>query len=615
MKRWMFLWALATPLLTGCLYLNTLFNGRKAWDTAEMSRERRFRKNPMDTVDVNPEEKLLYDRAIVKGSKVLELWPTDSSWHPEALILIGHSQQRLSDYEKAVRTYGEIVDRHPGSERYMQSVQGTIECLLALGRFAEASDWMRRLDSLQIEGGPAGLAWMRAQLALGRLDTTTARRELTRILSIENAPISRKADAAWLSGNLAWAQNDWDAARAALLRPEIQHLPYLRRFQSQLKATLALDRKGRTQDAVQELRALTTDGRFSRSVPDLLVELGRIEFANGWHADATRDVSRLEKLLEPPDKVAEGLVMLGDDSRLRRIDDREALRVYQIGARTGGATFWGNRARELAAALSDLAKLRERKITDSGWTAWNFDLAELYLLRLNGLDSARMAYRRVLSDTTSKPSQKARASYALAWISESERGDTAALDPAPWLQVAQTWPGTIFAKVAQRNAGVVVTTVTREDSAEALYRQAEQRWMDQADPDGAAALYRTLTPKFPETVAGRRARYAIAWIRDNLQNDSAKAAPAYRLVVDSLPGTAWARKAEAILKGQPHDFMEGVVRRSESEEDFIEGAEQIDGSKHLGPRPPTPPGLLSPDDPEAIPPSPGDQFLEPDDFN
>jgi tetratricopeptide (TPR) repeat protein len=604
---------IALPFLSGCLWLNTLFNGRKALETAERSREIRFRKNPMDTVDVSPEEKAQYERAIAKGSKVIELWPKDSSWHPEALILIGRSQQRLSDFGSALKSYAQIIELHPESQRYMPSIQGTVECLLALGRYAEAADWMRRLDSLSIEGGPAGLAWMRAQLALGRTDTATARQELTRILSIANAPIARKADAAWLLGNIAYAQKDWDPARAAFLRPEIQHMPYARRFQSRLFAALALERKGETKQAIAELREMRSDGRFSRSSAAILVELGRSEFDHGWFADGLKDLAQLETLLDPPNTVAEGLVMAGDDARVRRIDDREALRIYQIGSRAGGNTFWGNRARELASALSDLATLREQKLSDSAWTRWNFDLAELYLLRLGGRDSARAAYGRVLSDTSAKPVQKARATYALAWIQDDERGDSAAFDPAPWLDVARKWPGTTFAKTAQKNAGVLVTTVTHEDSAELAYRKAEILWQDESDPLGAIAAYQRVVASFRDAQAGQRARFAIAWIQDNLRHDSIKATAAYRLVVDSLPGTRWAAKADGILKGQPHDFLEGVVRQP-SEEDFIEGAEQIDDKK-FGPRNPSQPGLLSPDEPDAIPPSPEDQLLQPEDFN
>jgi len=602
------------PLLSGCLWLNTLFNGRKAWEMAELSRERRLRKNPLDTVQVSPDENAYYLRAIAKGSKVLELWPRDSSWHPEALILIARSQQRLADYDKALRTYQEIVDHHQGSPRYMPAIQGEVECLLALGRFAEATEWMKKLDSLRIEGGPAGLAWLRAQIALGRLDTLGARRELAKILAIRDAPVDRKAQAAWLAGNLAWAQRDWPDARENYLRPEILHLPYLQRFLSHLHAAIALDREDVPKDAVAELRAMPGRG-FQRSESEILVELGRIELARGWHTDGIKDLGKLERLTDPPDKVAEGLVLLGDDARLRRIDDREALRVYQIGARTGNGSYWGLRAKALADALSDLGHLRERKLVDSTRSDWNFDLAELYLLRLSNRDSAIAGYKRIGADTNAKFAQRARASYALAWIADDGKPDSVTLSESPWLAVVRDYPGTEFAKAAQRNAGLPVTTVTRSDSAEALYVQAEDLWMDRGDVVQALERYRQIVA-FRNTQAGKRSRFAIAWLQDNRLHDSAAAAAAYRIVVDSLPGTPWAIQADAILKGQPRDFLGGVAPVNHADDDFIEGKEKLDTTRtKLGPRRPRNNGLLPPDEPEAIPPKPEEQFLTPDDFN
>jgi len=614
----------AAPFLTGCLWLNTLFNARKAWELAEISRDRRFRKNPLDTVQISAEERALYLRAIAKGSKVLELWPQDSSWHPEALIVIARSQQRLSDFDMALRTYSDIVEHYPASPRYMPAVQGEVECFLALGRYAEAADWMKRLDSLRIDGGPAGLAWLRAQLDLGRLDTTGARRELARILSIRDAPADRKAQAAWLAGNLAWAQQDWQDARGNFLRPEILHLPYLERFRSRLLASLALDREGSGKDAVRELRDLSGKG-FQRSESEITLELGRLELSHGWYTDGLKDLGRMETMLDPPETVAEGLVLSGDDARLRRIDVREALRVYLIGARVGGSTYWGLRAKSLSDALGDLAKLRERRIADSTRADWNFDLAELYLLRLDSRDSAVVAYRRILADTSAKLLQRARASYALAWIADDAKRDSTGFrrdsgsssesrGENPWLAVAREFPGTEYAKVAQRNAGVPVTTVTAEDSAETLYRRGEILWMDQSDVPDAIAGFKELS-KRRGTNAGRRALWAVAWLYDNALHDSAKAAPAYRLVVDSLPGTVWALKAAAILKGQPHDFLGGGVPANVYEDDFVEGVEKIDTTRYrLGPRKPKSGGFLPADVPEPIPPKPEDQFLTPDDF-
>ena len=138
--------------------------------------------------------------------------------------------------------------------------------------------------------------------------------------------------------------------------------------------------------------------------------------------------------------------------------------------------------------------------------------------------------------------------------------------------------------------------------------------LEHGDTSGAIAAYSALEGR--GTVAARRSFWAVAWLRDNFGRDTAKAASAYRRVVDSLPGTPWARKAEAILKGQPRDFLEGRAIQRSSLDDFEEGEEKLDSTRaRLGPKKPPAPGLLPADVPEPIPPRPEDQFLSPEDFN
>jgi len=603
------------PSLSGCLWLNTLFNGRKAWEMGERARDRRLRKNPADSVRVTATETALYQRAIAKGSKVLELWPKDSSWHPEALILIGRSQQRLGECDQAVRTFSEIADRYPENERSQGAIQGCVECLVEIGRYAEAEQWMRRLDSLKTEGGPAGIAWLRARLYLGRLDTLAARRELGRLLSMKKVHPSRRSEASWLKAELEWSQQDWPEARATYTSPDMLPQPYVRRYRARLRSALCLDPMGRTDEAVAELRSLGEDAAMDRDAAETWTELGRLFLRHGRWNEGLEALARLEALREPPNIVAEGLVLAGEDARLRRIDYREALRLYETGSRIGGSTFWGQRAAELARALGDLAKLRERKVEDSSRADWNFDLAELFLLRLDNLDSAAAAYVRVVSDPSAPAARRARATYAIAWIGQARRPAGSGDDASLWLDVVRTWPGTEFAKKAQEFAGVPVTTITREDSAELVYRQAEKRWLA-GDPLGAIALHEGIRPAFPGTMAGDRSWFAIAWLHDNERADSAEAAKAYQRVVDSLPGTPWAQHAQGVLKGEIRPaFQNQDGFRRPGDDDFDEGQERIDPRlMPKGPRPPKPPALESPDEPEAIPPSQDDQFLDPDAF-
>lgn len=615
--------------LSSCLYFNTWWNGKKAYDQAEQSRERRFRKNPDDTVKLQQTEIDLYRRAILKSAKILETFPEDTAWHDRALMLIARSQQRMMEYENAVRKYGELIEAFPWSPQYNDAIQGRIECLMALGRYAEAEDWMRHLDSSRVYGGAAGLLWLKSQLSLARLDTLGARASLKQLVSLRNVSQPRAGEAAWLLGSLAWEQQDWEESRAAYRSKPIAGLPRLQRFRASLRGSLCLDRLDQLDAARLELDSLALNRGFARERPYVHLETARMLLAHKLYGDAAIQFRQLEKYVEPIEAVAEGLLLDGQDAQLRRVDYDEALRLFQLSAKTGPNTEFGKKAQSLADALADLIRLRKQKVADSSWSDWTFSLAELHLLRLENADSARAAYGRILSRPNISPSAKARATYAMAWI-DDERDTSLTGSQKAWQAVVDSFPGTEFAKQAQKNGGIPVTTVTRADSAELAYRVAESLW-DTATPDYLAAdsAFRKLAREWPGTEAGKRARYASPWIEENFLNDTTAAKAGYRWVVDSLPGTPWAVRAGLLLdalrngpetlefQNRP-DFVGPRGSGIPGEADFDEGQEKVEShspkTPSFGPQKPKGPSLMAPGEPDAIPPTPEGGYLSPDDF-
>lgn len=630
-NRWAgrFLLVCLAATLSSCLYFNTWWNGKKAYDQAERSREQRLRKNPDDTVKVQQTEIDLYRRAIVKSAKILETFPEDTAWHDRALMLIARSQQRMLEYENAVRKYGELIEAFPWSPQYNDAIQGRIECLMALGRYAEAEDWMRQLDSSRVHGGAAGLLWLKSQLALARLDTLQARSYLKELGRLRNVPQPRAGEAAWMLGSLAWDQQDWEEARAAFLSAPIAGLPRIQRFRARLKAALCLDPLEQLDAARRELDSLAQDRGYARERPYVHLEAARMLLKHALYGDAAVQFRSLEKYVEPVDAVSEGLLLDGQDAQLRRVDYDEALRLFQLSAKTGPNTEFGRKAQDLAEALADLIRLRKQKVPDSSWSDWTFSLAELHLLRLDNADSARAAYGRILARPGLSPSAKARATYAMAWI-DDERDSSLAGSQQAWQRVVDSFPGTEYTKQAQKNGGIPVTTVTRADSAEAEYRLAESLW-DTTTPDYVAAdsAFRKLARDWPGTEAGKRARYASAWLEENFLNDTASARIGYRWIVDSLPGTPWATRAgqllDALQSGPEQiefqnrgDYKGYRGPGDQGEPDFDEGSEAIDANApkapSFGPQKPKAPTLMAPDEPDAIPPAPEGGYLSPDDF-
>jgi tetratricopeptide (TPR) repeat protein len=396
-----------------------------------------------------------------------------------------------------------------------------------------------------------------------------------------------------------------------------------------LQAALALDRLGHLDAARLELDTLARDKRYSQEKPYVYLEAARMLLGHQLYGDALVQFGLLEKYLEPVDAVAEGMLLDGKDAQFRRVDYEEAMRLYEISAKVGPATEYGKKARDLADALADLLRLRKQTPADSAWADWTFSLAELHLLRLDNADSAKAAYGRILTHPGVPLEERARASYAIAWIDEGR--DSSGTVPSPaWKAVIDSFPGTEFAKQAQKNGGFPVTTVTREDSAETVYRAAEGLWDTvPSDPKAADSAFRKLALEWRGTEAGKRARYACGWIEENLLDDTAAAKASYRWVVDSLPNTPWARKAAALLEAlktgperiefrKHDDFVDG--KNGDGEPDFEEGKEKVEGKpvapkvRPMGPVKPKPPTLQMPDEPDAVPPSPEGSYLSPDDF-
>ncbi|MBD3332047.1 hypothetical protein GF356_04295, partial [candidate division GN15 bacterium] len=82
-------------LVSGCVYYNTFYNARTAFDEAEDLRK----DSPPDQPRIDQNN---YRRAIEKSQKVVENHP-NSKWYDDAVWIIGVSYFHLEEYSKAER--------------------------------------------------------------------------------------------------------------------------------------------------------------------------------------------------------------------------------------------------------------------------------------------------------------------------------------------------------------------------------------------------------------------------------------------------------------------------------------------------------------------------------
>jgi TonB family protein len=97
----------------GCVYYNTFYNAKKAFETAERARTHPDkRKAKIDTES--------YRKAIEKSTKVIERHP-NSKYYDDALFIIGVSSYYLEQYSSADRRLRELLANYPESEFVRES--------------------------------------------------------------------------------------------------------------------------------------------------------------------------------------------------------------------------------------------------------------------------------------------------------------------------------------------------------------------------------------------------------------------------------------------------------------------------------------------------------------
>ncbi|MDM7925046.1 MAG: tetratricopeptide repeat protein [bacterium] len=170
-----------------------------------------------------------------------------------------------------------------------------------------------------------------------------------------------------------------------------------------------------------------------------------------------------------------------------------------------------------------------------------FLLAELYLFRFSMHDSAAAVYRR-LTDLYPESPYAPQSRYNLRYILRHITGDSAAADSVGRRILADD-PKSAFAKAVRRESGARSGDAA-EDSVDAIFLRAEDLLLVRNRPAEAAALYRSIRERYPDSDAVPKALYAEAWVHENALNAPERAVALYDSLIGSHPGTPYAEKVK-----------------------------------------------------------------------
>ncbi|MEO7778122.1 MAG: tetratricopeptide repeat protein, partial [Fibrobacteria bacterium] len=402
---------MAACLFSGCVYFNTYYNADKAYGQAMNLHEKRLDKNPEDTLLVSPEEKVKLERAIAKASKVLELYPGKKKYQPKALFLIGESYLALGEYSKAILKYEELARFYPDAKEIPLADFHHAKSLFLNGQYLVARTELEKV----MNGSPNAEYRVEAMSLLARLElennSPAAALDLYEKLLKDQArtPISR-ANAHFEAAKLAFGLKQWDRARAHAKDPVTVNLPTKLRYRCGMLAAECLYNLGQIGGGIAELLAMKKNRLYYGSVAEIDLKLAHGYFLNHQPDKAVELLSGIPKSAPKSAYSAEAFYRLGDYQLLDLKNEKQAKVFFDSAAAAGSLYEYAIKGAERSAALARLADLRKPADTTAKETHYrDFMIAELFLFKLESVDSALGHLDRIVKDPRQDSSHTMRA--------------------------------------------------------------------------------------------------------------------------------------------------------------------------------------------------------------
>lgn len=527
--------------LPGCVYYNTFFHARKAYDEAEAQQVRAHAEVATGAMAQK------YSEAIKKASKVLQNHPK-SKYADDALLLIGKAFYNTGEYARAKEKFVELATvfrESPllGESRYYL---GMTEYYLGYPERARTI-----LEEVAQKGKKAEFR-DRARFMIARIPFEEERYEdalpgLREYLS-SDAGSERALRVDSMIAVCFWELERYDSARSAYARLEARTDDPALKYQALYRHSECAYRAGDYPRGVAEFRKLASDDKYFEHK-----SLLEYQVAAGLRAlDSTEAaVERLRRVVEEfpsTEAAARAYFALGEIYE----EHGDSLKVAQEYFREAGKAW--TRDPELAAATvqrsTQIAQLLALQGSISGedsssFAESHFLLGELYLRQLNEPDSAVEQFRVVVDDF----SESEYAPLAFLNIAEASlsKGGDSTLARAIWRTLVDRYPEGEAAVWARPRVGLPVPDdISSSDVL--MIHAAENLLLDQGRPDSALRLYRQLVQKFPDSRYVPKALFAQAWILEHyFPGEDSTVYYAYKDVVDQYGATAYGQAARDLM--------------------------------------------------------------------
>jgi len=525
----------------GCVYYNTFYNARLMFREAERRREEALEDPGNNRLE--SAFRSHYFGAITKASIVLDLHPK-SKWVDDSLLLIGKSYYWREEYGEALTKFRELQANYPGSELIEEAVYWEGLSLRESGRLDDAREVLREF------GGVTGSRFSDpARIALAELESE-AGNDLAAIEAYsaylgEDRGGKLKARA-WMGLGEAYLRLErYDEALDALRRVLSSKPAAIQSFEARIQIGEALEMQGKQTEALAAYARILKHRGLRRYEPQVRLKEAGVHEQLG---NLEQAVSLYELVVEQFPRTAqsaEAYYRLGLIQQKHNHDLEQAREFFDKARREKADSEAGLLARKRQDDLRSLERYRKAaaKGGERGVEAL-FDLAEIFLFRFGEVDSAMAAYQRVLvaGDTTA---HAPKALFALGVVYADSLRDTTAANGI-FRRLTRDYAQTPYA----RSAAERIQHRRADDAlAEARFLEAEALRHEGAAAEEVLTILGQLVDEYPQSAYAPKALFALAWARENDQNDLDAAREHYEALARRYPKTRFAEVAQEKLEG------------------------------------------------------------------
>lgn len=542
-----------------CAYLNTLYNGKVAFQKA-FREHMGFLQTRTDTSVALPKSVTEgYERAVEKAAKTIEVYPKRKRWHDDAVFLMGKALFCKGEMTAAIRRFGRLQKEFPESPFIPESYLYLAKAYMGDGRLQKAEETLRFvLEKYPHLNDNEEVTLLLAQVAIEREGKVQAIEILEKILE------SAKSDERRLEVLLKMAALYIDLKLHAKAEKVLSGAPRKRGYYGYLYRVdlyllVCYTELGKLDKALFLANKMLKDKHFVEHLSTILLHKARAQRKAGEFDEAISSLERITKSKETGNVVGEAWFELALIYQQDKSDFDKALECYEkarsfvtdedlrevANTRAEGIRQLNQYSEILAERVTDTAEIAVGALSE---VVTRYKMGEVYWLNLSEADSALSSFAAITADTTADSATVLKALYARAWIWLHMKRDTTAADKL-YRALISSYPTTLYAQKSQRELGIPVTVETREDSARQAFMDAEDLYFENSNARAASnAFYRAAKryADFPDISA--RSTYAAAWLCDNVLGKDVTARKLYRMLCDSFPETDYCAEVRPRLK-------------------------------------------------------------------